>query len=301
MKSQSTIRRFDSQQRFKYCISSKEAGSSPASFVWDKDSMERFEIQPVLSSAISDVAIFLHNWHAAEGRGSWVYRVTDDESAGVERRLRWLLLENPLASITPHHGFCIRNHQGFIVGVILSFPGAFWSGERRLVGLCSGSFFVEPQARAHGFFLFWKYLSSPGYDFFFGTTCNANSGALWKKLRGAPLEGSDAEYILPINFDVMFPAVLSTPNRIAEQAARLVGKCANPVAHTILKRQSMELALKPCRDWEKLSDLSRRHRPADLITTERSVAFLTWRYGKRSPNQSSEIYLFHDKIGNEGW
>jgi hypothetical protein len=61
------------------------------------------------------------------------------------------------------------------------------------------------------------------------------------------------------------------------------------------------LAVERCRDWEKLSELFRRHRSQNLITTERSAQFLQWRYGPGSPNHPSDIYLFRDQLGNEGW
>src|SRR5262249_3297074 len=50
-----------------------------------------------------------------------------------------------------------------------------------------------------------------------------------------------------------------------------------------------------------LAALARRHRPAGVITTERSAAFLAWRYGRTAPNHPFEVCVFRDRQGHEGW
>src|SRR5437660_1211754 len=124
--------------------------------------MERFEIQPVLTSSLPDVASFLGRWNdnQAGGRLSVDHPVRDD-ALNIERRLRWLLVQNPAKTDGSQHGYCIRDTVGVIRGLTLSFPATFLAADRRLPGLCSGSFFVEPQVRTLGYYLFKKYLSSP--------------------------------------------------------------------------------------------------------------------------------------------
>jgi hypothetical protein len=170
------------------------------------------------------------------------------------------------------------------------------------MGLCSGSYFVEPQIRTAGFYLFKRYLDLPGPSFFFATTCNANSSAMWEKLGGKAAPDSGTEYILPLRFDVMLPAFLKgkSQNRIAGGVARVIGRGGN-LASEFLSRRSTTLAVEPCRDWDKLSELSRRHRSDDLITAERSVPFLQWRYGATSPNHSAQICVVRNGRGSEGW
>lgn len=264
--------------------------------------MERFEIHPVLGSSLPEVANFLHRWHADSDRGLSSKRTNREDTETIAGRLRWLLVENPLATADSEHGFSVRNGSGAIVGLILSFPGAFLAADRRVLGLCSGSFFVQPQARMQGFYVFKRYLNFPGYDFFFGTTCNANSGALWKKLGGCAVPNSEMEYILPLKLEVMLPAFLAgeTSSGLALKSARILGRCANPVLGP-LAQKSVKLASEPCRDWEKLSELFRRHRSTSWITTDRSAAFLQWRYKQSPSNRPSAIWLFRDKRGNEGW
>jgi len=264
--------------------------------------MKCFEIQPVLSSALPDVASFLRRWRADQIQGSSVRDPLCEDPMSIERRLRWLLVENPVTNYTTQHGFCIRDHQGIIRGLTLSFPAAFLAGDRRRLGLSSGSFFVEPQARTLGYYLFKKYMSTPGYSFFFATTCNANSGALWEKLGGAAVPKSDVEYILPLRLDIALPAFVAkrTSSKVASGLTRIFGRCANPMLQ-LLAQRSAGLTIEPCEDWQRLSDLFRRHRPHDWIVSDRSADFLRWRYGPTSPYFPCDIYLFRDKRGNEGW
>jgi hypothetical protein len=91
-----------------------------------------------------------------------------------------------------------------------------------------------------------------------------------------------------------------TSSKLALEVSRLSGRCANPVLR-FLTRPSSELSIQPCQDWEKLSDLFRRHRSANHITSDRSTEFLHWRYGENSPLSPCAIYLFRDRQGNEGW
>jgi len=138
------------------------------------------------------------------------------------------LLENPVTTDASRHGFCIRDTSGVIRGLSLNFPGAFLVGDQRLLGLGSGSFLVERQARTGGLYLFKSYLNSPGYSFFFATTCNAKSAVLWEKLGGSAVPDSETEYILPIKLDVLLPAFLTgrTSSRVAVGIARTFGRCA---------------------------------------------------------------------------
>ncbi len=267
-----------------------------------KPAMERFDIQPVLSSSTTETANFLDRWHAQRNESSSPQQTIGQDSNSIEKRLHWLLIENPKATNAPQHGFCIRNTSGVMVGLLLCFANTFLAEDRRLLGLCSGSFFVDPSARPQGFYLFKKYLRDPSYDIFFSTTCNANSGPLWKAIGSSAVPNSEMEYILPLNLDVMLPALLAgkTSSSIATRIARVVGRMVGSIANPGRSRLP-EFAVEPCQDWQKLSDLFRRHRPRSWITTDRSPGFLRWRYGPSSPNHPAEICLFHDNQGNEGW
>lgn len=264
--------------------------------------MERVEILPVFNSSLFDVAEFLHRWRGIEAEGSYFQQYVHENALSIERRLRWLLLENPVAAEGSPLGYCLRDQLGAIRGLNLAFPAAFLSADKRFFGLCSGSYFVEPTARPMGFYLFRKYLGSPKYSFFFATTCNAQSSELWRKAGGRAVPNSEMEYFLPLRLDAMIPASVATKtsSETALGISRICGQIANPIVR-LLTRSSAKLAIEPCQDWNKLSELSRCHRPANYITSDRSTEFLQWRYGPASPLYPCGIYLIRDKQGNEGW
>ena len=251
---------------------------------------KRFDLQPLDARALPDAVAFLD------------HRRPPPDPRSSLRHLQWLLIDNPLAAAAPHHGLCIRNASGAIVGLLAAFPAAFRAGERRLLGLGSGSYFVAPEARTLGFYLFKRHLRWPGFDFFFSTSCNAASGALWKTLGARAVPGSDAEYVLPLDLGIVLPAFLAgrTASALATGAARILGRCATGLLRSVVP-SSAGVISEPCRDWEKLAELARRHRPAGWITADRSAAFLTWRYGPSSPNHAADVRVFRDTRGNEGW
>jgi hypothetical protein len=268
-----------------------------------------FAIQPIAGSALTEVASFLDRQadrdHGSTDRGPVCLEFPSTnrgDGPNTERHLQWLLVDNPLATAAAGHSLCLRDASGVIMGLLLAFPAALLAGDRRLVGLGSGGFFVEPPARTMGFYLFKRHLNSPGSAFFLSTTCNANSAALWKALGACAVPNSDTEYVLPLSLEVLLPALLAgrTSSALAAKGARLFGRCAKPLLQ-LLARKSATLAIEPCRDWEKLAALFRRHRPADLITTDRSAAFLQWRYGCSAPNRPFDLCVFRDRLGHEGW
>ena len=266
--------------------------------------MERFEIQPVLSSALPDVADFLHRWRETEAKGASLPQRVRESAAHIEKRLRWLLLENPIARQDAPLGYCVRDAAGAMRGLTLCFPAAFRAGEQRLLALGSGSFFVEPAARSLGFYLFKKYLAAPGYSFFFSTTCNANSSELWSKLGGHAIPNSENEYVLPLRLDGLVPGLVAgkTSSKTAAGIARFVGLSANPILRLPGRRAAQtRLTIQPCEDWDKLSALSLQNSTAEHIASDRSVEFLKWRYGSASPLHPCHIYSFRDPHGNEGW
>jgi hypothetical protein len=253
----------------------------------------RFEIQPVLDSTLPEVVSFLDRA---------VVRNQGGAPRSTEQWVRWLLIENPLSSSAARHGLCIRDASGVLMGLLLSFPAALLAGDRRLAGLGSGSFFVEPPARTLGFHLFKRHLNAPGASFFFATSCNVSSAPLWKAMGGHAVPGSDIEYVFPLRLDVLLPAFLArtSSSRLAATGARLLGRCAN-ILPQFLARTPATLAIEPCRDWEKLEELFRRHRPADVITTDRTAAFLRWRYAETAPNYPFDVCVVRDAQGREGW
>lgn len=259
--------------------------------------MERFEIRPLLETDIPRAAEYVDRWNAPSAGATSQKR----GRPSTEHRLRWLISENPLVGDGPM-GYYVQGTSGAMMGLVLCFPNGFIGDDRRFVGLCSGSFFVEKEARMSGFLLFRKYLANASRDFFFSTTCNTQSGALWSKLGAKSVPNSEFEYILPINSSVMLPAFLEGRGLAqgALKVAEVTGRVLRPLIRPFQRMQS-DLASERCRDWDKLSDLSYRNRAPNYLTADRSVQFLRWRYGSASPDRSAEICVFRDRRGNEGW
>lgn len=258
------------------------------------DTMERFEIYPVLRDDLPEVAAFLHQWPNLENAAESV--------ADIERRLHWLLIDNPAVGNDSIAGHCLRTRQGALQGFNLSYPAAFVNGDKRLLALCAGSYYVQPAARSLGFYLFKKYLKTPGYDFYFASTCNAVSSGLWNAMGGCPVPNSGIEYIVPLRMDAVLAAYIAarTSNQVAATLARVCGLGANPILR-LFTRASNKPTVAPCQDWEKLSELFHRHRSPGDITSDRSPALLKWRYGPGSPSHPCGVYLVSDGLGNEGW
>lgn len=261
-----------------------------------------FDLQPVLCSTLPDIAAFLHEWRSSEPEDPSVRPLVRETAGSIERRLRWLLSDNPAANSNSVLGFCVRDSVGAIKGVNLCFPVSFLSSDKRILGSCSGTFFVESSARSMGFYLFKKCLNIPGYSLHFASTCNARSSELWRTIGASPVPKSETEYIIPINADKVIAAYVAykTSNQMAARIACICGRSANPIVRGLMRSRS-KATVEPCQDWEKLAELSRRHRSLQYVTNERSAAFLRWRYGPGSPLYPCAVYLFRDERGNEGW
>jgi hypothetical protein len=257
--------------------------------------MRSFDVRPILDSDLPQLAAFLQRWRANQRDEVAPPSITPQ----IERRLRWLLEENPAVRGTTPHGYCVRDNSGAIRGADVAFPWTFVANGTRLTGYCSGAFFVEPAARTLGTFLFKKYLSVRDVSFFFATTCNAESGPIWKAVGGNAVPNHDREYLFPFRLDVVLKASFKGRFRPVTGAASHCARVLNPVAQ-ILARRPSGLLVTQSSDWEKLSALFYRQSQPNVLTTDRTASWLEWRYGVRGPN-SAKVYIFRDKRGHEGW
>jgi len=264
--------------------------------------MEKFDIEPVLPTKLTEIARFLVKCRTSDGSTPSLMQTYANGIADVEHRIRWLLLDNPAANGSEPLGFYVHDRTAGIRGVTLCFPARFTYGEKPVSGLGSGSFFVDMEAHSLGYYLFRKYLARPGYDFYFATTCNAASASLWKQLGGTSAGRSEIDYILPLRLDSLLATKVASRTRshAAATLARLGGQCADAVL-TLMTHASARLTVELCEDWDKLTELSRRHTPQNIISSERSANSLQWRYGPASPAHPCRIYLIRDTRGNEGW
>ena len=266
-----------------------------------REAPARWETQPLGAADVADAAAFLSRAAQPAGDPAEV-RPLPESPLATQQRLEWLVLRNPAAETGVGHSLCVRDAAGAVVGLLLAFPTVFVAGDTRLVGLGSGGFFVEAAARTLGFYLFKRYLASPGYAFYFSTTCNAASGRVWRAVGAVPLTESDREYVLPLRLGVLLPSFVA--GRIAQPAmlglARGLGGALDR-ARRLVAEPPAGLAVEPCRDWDKLAELARRHRRPGVFTPERSVRWLEWRYGPGAPNGPFDICVVRDRLGREGW
>jgi hypothetical protein len=222
-------------------------------------------------------------------------------SAELVDILRWRLLENPDRRADIDLGLVVRSEAGNLAGVVLTFQNMFVFGGQRLLGLGMGSFYVDPRARTRGFFMFRRFLKTTGVDFFFATTCNAISAQLWSRLGGKPIPGSYETYSLLLHAgSVAYEyALRGRAHGIWAPAARVVGTLASPfLAHW---RRQTEIDLQPEADWKRMADLAVRYRDPKILTGERSVEYLRWRYEKSPSAERNEIVRFEDSQGRAGW
>lgn len=262
--------------------------------------MTQFQLSPILETDLPSVARFLVNWHSTreDSQGSVLLEYTDR----LEKRLRWRLVENPLKRPNSDVGLCLRSDNQSIVGTILFFPSAFVLGTEKLTGLCSCEFFVDPAARPNGLILLLEYLKLPGYDFYFGTTFNTNSGAIFKRLGGLPVAGSAFEYFIPLRLGPICRefALAKKWHPALVYLAKSFGVLGTPVLG-LRHRRIDDLVIRQCTDWEYLSSIAERLRDPTTLTSDRSAEYLQWRYGDCPSPNTKEVYLYRDKEGNEGW
>jgi hypothetical protein len=179
-------------------------------------------------------------------------------------------------------------------------------GDRRLLGLAAGNFFVDATARVQGFFLLRRFLNMQDADFWYANSCNRQSGSLWAKCGGIMVPESDVEYLFPFRFGPLayelairkeWPQPLAGLLRAAGALTTLV---AAP------RRPKNRFSLEYCVDLERLAQIAECHRDPQLLQPDRSIAYLQWPYGSLPASPGSEdsqrvIYRFSDQVGTEGW
>ena len=155
-----------------------------------------------------------------------------------------------------------------------------------------------------GFYLFRRYLATPGVDFWYANSCNEQSGVLWSKSKGLPVAHSDEEYLFvyrpgPVLMELAMrrgvPARWAAPVRWAGSTAGVVVRPRRP---------RTTFRVEPCIDWERLADLSERCRDPKELTCDRSAAYLRWRYARAETPagqiRKPDVYRFEGG-GAEGW
>ena len=216
-------------------------------------------------------------------------------------KLRWRLVDNPCRRHDEDMGLCLLDNAGRIKGILLQFPVRYRLDGQRLIGLASASFFVDPDVRLQGFFMFRRYLSTAGVDFYFATSCNDRSAALWDKVGASAVPDSDREFLLPLRSGPLVEelAVRRGLGRAGARVARWVGAAANPVLRTRLGRAYRDIT--PECDWDRLADLSDRNIAPGWLAVERTTDYLRWRLDACPDARATATYRFRTDQGGEGW
>jgi hypothetical protein len=223
------------------------------------------ELVVISEEDIADVACFIA---AQSGRASET----------VEAHLRWFLLENPARQPDQPMGFGLRTADR-LVGCILCSPQVFRFKTKQILFMGSSSFYVDDRHRGHGGRLFLQYCRLGNQWPLFGTSANAQAGALWKAAGASPMPYSDGEL-----FGVLrWPPVVEEfahrwhSNRLL---SRLAGSSISNLAHLVrpLKVKSgTSEALHPLASAEQASDLLIHHASSKLTAT-RDLPYIRWRY-----------------------
>jgi hypothetical protein len=179
-------------------------------------------------------------------------------------------------------------------------PFRYRLGERRLLGLASGTYFADPEVRGlPAFFLFKRFLGMPGYDFYFANTCNLASGRVWEKCGGRPEPSSDGQWLVPLRFGPLVREVFIRRGyaQLAPLAAALT-----PIADMLIRRPGLDmLQLEPTDDLQFMASAAEHSRAPELLTPQRDLAYLRWQFVAGQEAMPKEAFRFRDAQGREGW
>lgn len=263
--------------------------------------MSQYSIQPIDSDDLDQLADFLYQSIKA---------LREEGPNGGEMRSRDTILQNLQRTFQAHHADCpdipfglkLSKDDNIICGSLLFFPQTYRHQQRTWRALGSGSFFVDPDARMQGFFMFRKYLATKNVDFYFGNTCNSNSIVLWQNCKGVVVPNSDVEYLILLKPAAVFEELVLRKNKPwLRPVARIGGHLAGCLTHW---RRNAGLQIEPAKNHEQLAEIALTACPDQCMTADRSVAYLKWHYPTLSPSadaMTSRIYVFSDKQGHQGW
>lgn len=258
--------------------------------------MAGFEIVPLASGRLAESLEFIHR----EVTRSPQF-VPAESSIGCIESEHWARLRAQWLSQGKPLGILLVDGNAQIAGCMLYHHFEFRQGDRILKALGSGAFYVSPQATLHGFFMFRKYLKEPGYDFYYCTTSNAQSGALWARCGGIPLPLSREEWVrLCAPGSSMMEVALrrKLPGCLC-QAFGLLSMVATPFFRVAPRNTGLDV--EPCHDFDRLASIANRCLEPGLIAPDYSAEGLRTTYAGRIGENKGEIFRFRDALGAEGW
>ena len=268
--------------------------------------MPGFDIRTIEERDLPEVASFLQRSIAA-------LRTPDvPHAAGVEdttsgTNFNWLLGGNNTA-FDDRIPACeiVRNASSEVVGMLCYSPRYYRLGEGRFLGLGAHNFYVDTAARMQAFILFKRYMSHRAADFCYSTTCNANSGPLWKKMGASELPNSDAEFLIPLRAGPLLEeaAIMKGLPAFVRKSCRPLGSLADVVLQP--RKRRGRLKVERALDWERLAAIAETNRDPSRLTPERDVTMLRVLHERVSglavsSGATSGVYRFTNSSGREGW
>jgi hypothetical protein len=260
--------------------------------------MSGYEFKPMVEDDLPHVAAFLFEQQVITSREDQ----TQARPQGDD--LQWMT-RNPDYRPEMPFGETLRTADGKIAGMILAVPRLYRFGDKPLVGLAAGDFFVDAAARMQGFFMLRRYFKLRHGDFWFANSCNRQSGPLWAKCGAILVPESDVEYLYPFKLGPLAEelAIRKQWPRAVKNLLGSLGPGADIIAS--LRIPGNRFQVDYCADLEKLSELAAQCRNPELLQPERSMAHLKWQYGDlpEAPRdgQTKLIYTFNDRACVEGW
>lgn len=256
-----------------------------------------YSIDALRQDDLSAVARFSHDFH----RDAPSPPAGDSQAIESRvRQLRWRIFDNPWYRPEFEAGQVLRDSAGAIVGVNVQFPVGFRLGDAALVGVCGAGFFVRPEARLQAFFMFRRFLAQPGADFHFATTCNASSEAIWRKLGGRPIPGTDREFLVPLRFGPLAEEA-ALRRHIPAPLPRLMRAAAAVASPLLRRRPRRPYVARVCDDLDFLARCADAGRPSDRPAWDRSTRALRWRFFENPAALATRAYRVDLPSGAAGW
>ena len=236
----------------------------------------------ITEADISDVAAYL-------ARQAGAGEATATQGLPPERRLRWLLLENPARVDDVPLGWCIRDARQNVIGTLLCVPLRVAARDVSRTALMSCKFFVDEPYRGAGLVPFRNYLKLGRQYPLFCTSANAVSGELFAGAEGYAIAGTD---------HTMLGVARCAP--LAEEwVFRKTGRSAlsrvTALPSCLLPRRKLgrsEGDLRPLTSVEDVMALGLPP-PGDAVAVVRDAPYLRWRYF--SADSANEVLCFRGR------
>lgn len=236
----------------------------------------------ITEADISDVAAYL-------ARQAGTGDATTSQGSLPERRLRWLLLENPARVDDVPLGWCIRDARQNVIGTLLCVPFRVAARGVSRIALMSCKFFVDEPYRGAGLVPFRNYLKLGRQYPLFCTSANAVSGELFAGAGGNVIAGTD---------HTMLGVARHAP--LAEEwVFRKIGRPAlsriTALPSCLLPRRKLgrsESELQPLTSVEDVMALELPP-PRDSVAVVRDPSYIRWRYF--STDSANEVLCFRGR------